>query len=159
VSTLGEPTNIVLDTHAIKEIFGNKETREKTIYVTHKVCHFLITPNLESEFRVHISSSLLMFLSSLYTKLRGKFIHKDRPSRSLPRNLERHLRESNADKGDFIVARVAYKRSRERKTLIISDDECFHNAFPTFRKYHIEILTIDEFVREIDECYLALSKR
>jgi len=149
---LDKPMNIVLDTHAVKEVLVNGGNRQRIIRLIKEKCHFLIIPDLSSEFEVHVRSFLSLVLG-LRSELRGKFIPEDKPPKRLSRdlrNLMKKLREEGCDKGDLIVAKVACKRSRERATLIVSDDECFHNALPSLRRYKVEVVYVEELLKALE---------
>ena len=150
MNLLDKPKDIVLDTHAIKEIIL-KEENKWILEVIKKICHTLIIPDLRPEYKVHIGQ-FLMLLSSLLTILRGKIVPDVKPSK-LPKDVERSLKRSGADKGDLIVAGVAYRRSRGSRVLIVSDDACFHNAYPSLRKYGIEVAYVKEFLNEASSIY------
>ena len=148
---LDEPMNIVLDTHAVKEVLGSEGNRQRVVRLIKEKCHFLIIPDLSSEFEVHVRS-FPSLVSGLRSTLRGKFIPGDEPPRRLSRDLRdlmMELRKRGCDEGDLIVAKVACKRSRKRATLIVSNDECFHNASPLLRRYRVEVIYVKELLRAL----------
>ncbi|PCN50346.1 hypothetical protein B6U99_04970 [Candidatus Geothermarchaeota archaeon ex4572_27] len=119
----------------------------------YRKCHCLVIPDVESEHRVHIGEALLSFIvHHVYRRLgRSKFKHPDKPPSRAPRDVEEGLRQCGAKRGDLTVARVAWKRSRGRKALIVSNDPALHNALPKLRAHGIEVLHVDDFLEEVRE--------
>ena len=156
MQTLIRNVEIVLDTHAIREILldTSNEQLNKILDMIKKKCHTLVIPRLRSEHRVHLDlAQFLQLVNKFRTILRGKFIPDAEPEKRPPRELIESLREKGADKGDIIIASVAYRRARKtkRKALIVSDDKCFHQGTPFLRAYGIEVMYVTEFLKTIIE--------
>ena len=147
---------VILDTHAIREILLNssKEQLNKILKAIKERCHTLVIPRLEKEHRIRLDFSQFLQLTMKFrTKLHGKFIPSTEPESDsyFPSELIKVLRKCRADDNDIIIARVAYRRARttKRKALIVSDDESFHECEPFLRRYNIEVKYVEEFLKFI----------
>jgi len=162
MGSLGTSRDIVLDTHAIKELLSDPVKREKVVSAIREACHTLVLPDLRSEFNHHIQN-FPMLVTFLSTKLgKGKFVPEGKPSGKykLKKDLERKLRREGADDKDILIAEVAFRRSRMKQckrrmkqcVLIVSNDPCFHNASAPLSRYGIGVMGVNDFLNALMGC-------
>jgi len=156
---LTEKSYIILDTHAIMELFtelGDRSIGRRIIEIIKIRCHSLIIPDIVSELRVHLQVCPLNLIEALRSLLRGKFISLDRPPKApqkILKKIEKYLWKIGCDKGDIVIAKVAYKRAKEHSILIVSNDKCFHNALPKLCKlckHRVEVVDVERFLEIIN---------
>jgi len=147
---LSKPSELVLDTHAIKILLLEKgEVRERFIRLVREECHTLVIPNLRPEIKARIGIETFgQLVAHLATQLKGKFLVLKPPKRRAFDESRECLKgtKRRASRMDILIAATAYDRARKtgKPVVIVSNDPAFHQA-TCLRRLKIHVEAVDAF--------------
>jgi hypothetical protein len=141
-------SDIILDTNAFR-IFIDKDAQRFIDNVVKKCDRIYVPNNIYKELRGRFSGTINLIYGYL-RKLENKFhIKSSLENVQLPDHIEDQLENNNADEFDKKLAKLAFKRSKERSEVyLISSDRCFINTSVLFERFKIHVKSYEEFKEE-----------